>query len=98
MYIIYIFQTLVVIYRPQGHLAQWIKSLVRSNDAPKECEINTRWRQWRTWLVKLEQSTPVSKSFKFDISTTWKKSVQQPKRCDKQGDKDEENSPNNVQS
>ena len=26
----------------QGHIAQWIKALVRSSDIPKECEFNTR--------------------------------------------------------
>ena len=34
---------------PQGLMAQWIKALVRSSDIPKECEFNTRWRQWRTF-------------------------------------------------
>ena len=46
-----------------------------------------------------EQSTPASKN--KGLSSTFQppiqgRSIQRAKRCDKRGDKDEDNSPNNV--
>ena len=41
--------------RPWGHMIQWIKALVRSSDVPKECEFNTRWRQWRTFRGEINR-------------------------------------------
>ena len=70
-----------------------------SSDIPKECEFNSQGRQWRTF--RGETSTVYPGKQNKGLSSTFQpseegRSVQQPKRCAKHGDKEEDNSPKNV--
>ena len=70
-------------------MAQWIKALVRSSDIPKRSKMA---RVSRT-VYPGERNKGLSSTFQ---TLEEGRSVQQSKRRDKHGDKDEDNSPKNV--